>query len=260
MLVLQSSGVAGPVAGVGLAALGVVVLVVLARRSVGRLGRLLGTETTPPGEVTAGPVQVEGEVVAASERVGTRLNAGLDDEPVATQYRGSGAGVVGERATLPIPQQFAPDVLNAVDAVPFYVAGDDGQVLVDGGRAELSLAADAHRQRGVDEDQTVEAALEPGDTVSVLGEAVPAESYGSTSTAPERLLGPLTALLNDGERVSAADSLDGEEFVITRTADRDLVVSDAAGGRGLLRQGLAAAFWTLAGLGLLGGGIASLVL
>lgn len=251
----------GPLASLGLILLGVGVLAVLARRSLARLRRLVGTGTTPVGEVDAGPVRLEGEVVPADETVGTRLNAGLDAEPVATQYRGTGLSGPRSRSALPIPQQFAPDVLNGVDAVPFYVADDSGRVLVDGGRAELSLAADAHRERGTaDPDRSVEAALEPGDTVSVLGEAVPTDSYESASTARGGVFGAVASLLNDGDRMSAAGALDGEELVVTRTADRDLVVTDTSGGRSLLRQGVAAGFWTLVGLGLVAGGVASLVL
>lgn len=199
---------------------------------------------------------LEGTVVDAGETTSSRTVSG-SDEAVISQYRQSDGE--GRNFTLPVPQQFAPQVLNEHITLPFYVKDDTGRVLVDAARADVSLKSDVHRGDNSAQDTVVQAFLEPGDQVYVLGAAVPATDYPSAATDRGGLRS-IVRLVRGGDRVSADEVMaDDDGLVLTRTPDAEFIVSDAAERRGLLRQGLMAGFWTLSGLFVIVGGLYSLV-
>jgi hypothetical protein len=240
---------------------GVGVLAVFARRSVGRLFTMLRTETRSVAGVEPGLVEVEGEVVPAGETVTGRTFGNNTDEAVVTQYRRSGGpNDDGRDFTLPVPQQFAPELLNEETAVPFYVEDDTGQVLVDPAYADVSLESDYSRSDELTDQTTVEAVLEPGEHVYVLGHAVPAEEYPQRATHRGGIVRSILRFLRGGGQRTAEEALDGEDLLITRTSSAaEFFISDTSERRGMLRLGLMATFWTLSGLIAVGGGVYFLV-
>jgi hypothetical protein len=250
---LQTTG-PGPLVSVAFVAVGVVVLAVFARRSVGRLLTMVRTERTRIADVDPGRVEVQGEVVAAGETVESRSRETGYADAVVTQYRQSDGE--GRDFTLPVPQQFAPDVLNEESAVPFYVDDGTGTVLVDPAYADVSLDSDASRHDELSDFTRVEAVLEPGESVYVLGDAVPASSYEREATPRGGVVRSILRFFRGGGRTTADEVIDGDDdLVITRTASSsEFLVSDTSERRGQLRQGLMAAFWTLSGLVAVGGG------
>jgi len=250
----------GPGLGVSIAfvLVGVGLLAVFSRRSVGRLLTMLGTEPVAAGEVSPGMVELEGTVTPAGETFDA--SAGMQRaEAVVIQTRQSGGqadeGGLSE-FVLPVPQQLAPGLLNDTSVRPFYLEDDTGRVLVDAAHADISLDSDYSRSDDLSDHRRVEAWLEPGDEVYVLGEAVPAEVYPERATPPDGLLRGLARFLQGDIRHTAEETADGEDVVVTRTPRAsEFVVSDTSGGRSLLRQGLMAAFWTLSGLLAVGTGL-----
>jgi hypothetical protein len=271
-VVLQSGG---PGLGVSVAfvAVGLGVLALFARRSVGRLFTILQTEPRSVAGIRPGPVEFEGTVVPAEEAEGNVMPTGgtfdarsyeLDtDEAVVTQYRRSGSDPDSDDDpdfTLPVPQQFAPDILNDETVIPFYVEDDTGRVLVDPAYADISLKSDHSEVDHTTEYRQVEGVLEAGESVWVLGQAVPAEEYPERATHRGGLLRSLVRFFRGGGLNTAEEVVDGEDMVVTRSSgSAEFVISDVSGTRNLLRQGLMAAFWTLSGLIAVGGGVYLLV-
>lgn len=260
MWVLQSLDVPGLVVAGLLAVLASAWTLRIARRSLRRLAAMLRTETRAVGEIEPGPVEIEGEVVSAGETVEGRMTG---DEGVVTEYRqtrddpGDAGG--GGGPPLPLPQQLVPTAVNR-GAVPFYVDDGSGRVLVDAASADVSLSADAKQHSAVRETRTVEARLEPGDDVYVLGTAVPAEEYApdDADDADGGVLRLLFGFLTGEHRrlpASAVMDDDGtEELVVTRRDGSAFLIADAAEWRGWIRQGLMAALWTTASVLLIAGG------
>jgi len=256
-MVVVQSGVQPGVAAGGLVAAGVGAwALVLAYRSTVRLLAMLRADERRVADVRSGLVEVTGTVVSAGETVASRMS---DREAVVTKYNESSSSHRGrsgnERSrSLPLPTAVAPDLLTQTAAVPFYVDDGSGRVLVDAMQADVSLSTDTkEREVASGKERTeVEARLEPGDEVHVLGEAVAASRY----TPPERgLRETVVALLTRSVNQTPASAvLDGEELVVTR-GDGVFVVSDASGWRGWLRHGLGALFWALFGLGALAFGV-----
>jgi hypothetical protein len=152
----------------------------------------------------------------------------------------------------PLPQQLTPNALNKVGAVPFYVEDDTGRVLVDPVKADVTLDADAkdRQNMGTRKKREVEARLEPGDEVYVLGDAVPSEEY--TPPEPGGLLDKLLAFFGEGYReVPVSEVIQDEDIVITRDGEgSEFIVSDTAEWRGWIRQVLMALLWALITLAL----------
>jgi hypothetical protein len=260
-LPLQTGG-PGPAVSVAFVLVGVGVLAVFARRSVGRLFTMLRTETRSVAGVEPGLVEVEGEVVPAGETVTGRTFETQTDEAVVTQYRRSGGpNDDGRDFTLPVPQQFAPELLNEETVVPFYVEDDTGRVLVDPAYADISLDSDHSRHDNLSDQTTVEAVLQPGEHVYVLGHAVPAGEYPQRATHRGGVVRSILRFFRGGAgRTTAEKALDGEDLVITRTSPAaEFFISDTSERRGMLRLGLMAAFWTLSGLVAVGAGVYLLV-
>jgi hypothetical protein len=252
-LPLQSSG-PGPLVSLVFVAVGVGVLALFARRSVARLLTMLRTDRRAVGDVEPGLVEVEGTVASAGESAGTRTHGAADAEPVVTQYRQSDGE--GRDFTLPVPQQFAPEALNEETAVPFYVEDETGRVLVDPAYADVSLESDTHRSDQLTDHTELEAVLEAGDTVYVLGEAVPAGDYADRATPRDGVVASVVRVFEGGGKTTADAVLDDDDLVVTRTASSPaFLVSDTTERRGLLRMGLMAAFWTLSGLFVVVGGL-----
>jgi len=255
---LQTSG-PGLAVSVALILVGIAILAVFTRQSARRLLTMLGTEASEASEVAPGMVELEGTVGAAGETFDA--NAGMTSaEAVVIQSRQSGGqnnqggGVPG--VGLPIPQQLTPDVLNDVSARPFYLEDDSGRILVDAANADVSLESDYSRHDELTDHAEVEAWLEPGDEVYVLGEAVPAEAYPERATPAGGRLRRVVHFLKADIRRTAEDAVDEGELVVTHTPQASqFVVSDTTSGRSLLRQGLMTAFWTGAGLLAIGIGL-----
>jgi hypothetical protein len=247
---LQSTG-AGPLVALALVAVGVAVVATFARASVRRLLAMARTDQRPVADVEPGRVEVQGEVLSAGESVEARTRGTGDGDSVVTQYRqrqGDSGDPNQTDFTLPVPQQFAPDVLNEEAVVPFYVADDTGRVLVDPAYADISLDADHSRHDAISDYAEVEAVLAPGDTVSVIGDAVQGASYDDAVAARGGLVHTVSRLLDSVGRTTADEVLDDDELVITRTDGAStFLISDTGERRGQLRQGLMAAFWTLSG-------------
>jgi hypothetical protein len=256
LIPLQSGG-PGPLVSLAFIAVGTGVLVLFARGSVDRLTTMLRTETRPIADVEPGLVEIEGQVVSAGESVDSRTYGTGDGDLVVTQYRRSGGQGDDERDfTLPVPQQFAPDVLNDESVVPFYVEDDTGRILIDPALAEISLDSDYSRSDSLSDRTEVEAVLEPGDTVYVLGEAVPASTYSERATPRGGIVRSVTRLFGGAGKTTADEVIDDDDLVITRASSSStFLVSDTSELRGQFRQGLMVAFWTLSGLVAIGGGI-----
>jgi hypothetical protein len=259
---LQSTG-PGPLVSLVFIAVGFGVLVLFARGSVGRLLTMLRTEQRSVAAVKPGLVEVEGRVVPADGTVSGRTFGTGFSEAVVTQYRQSG-GNTGDGQqrdfTLPVPQQFAPEILNEETAVPFYVEDDTGKILVDPAYADISLDSDHSEHDSLTDHAEVEAILEPGDTVYVLGEAVPADSYSQAATPRGGIIRSVVRLVRGGLDTTADEVMQDDELVITRTSSTaEFLISDTSERRGQLRQGLMAVFWTLSGLIAIGGGVYFLV-
>jgi hypothetical protein len=249
-VLLQTSG---PELGVSVALIlvGVGVLAVFVRRSGQRLLTMLGTESNEASEVSPGMVELEGTVATAGDTFDA--NAGMKStEAVVVQSRQSGGQHNQNEVPglgLPIPQQLTPDVLNDISARPFYLEDDTGRILVDAANADVSLESDYSRHDELTEHAEVEAWLEPGDEVYVLGEAVPAEAYLERATPTGGPLRGVVQFLKADIRRTAEDEADEGELVVTNTPQTaEFVVSDTSSGRSLLRQGLMTAFWIGAGL------------
>jgi hypothetical protein len=228
----------------------------IAARSVGRLTSMVGVSTEPVESVEPGSVEVEGTVRPAGETVSGRMS---DGDAVVAEYRskswrrdrdgdGDGTGYIP-----PLPQSLTPNALNNTASVPFYVEDDTGEVLVDPVKADVSLSADEtdSRRHGYERRQReVEALLEPGDEVYVLGHAVPTDEY----SPPERggLLYRLFRLLGgDYKQIPASEVIEDEDLVITRKGEgTEFVVADTAEWRGWIRQVLMALLWSVISLAL----------
>jgi sulfur carrier protein ThiS len=260
---LQSTG-PGPLVSLAFVAVGIGVLVLFARGSVGRLLTMLRTEQRSVAAVKPGLVEIEGEVVPAEETVSSRtLETGYSDA-VVTQYRQSG-GNTGDgqerNFTLPVPQQFAPEVLNEETAVPFYVEDETGKILVDPAYADISLKSDHSEHDNLSDRTEVEAILQPGETVYVLGQAVPASSYNQKATRRGGIVRSIVRFVRGSTDTTADEAIaKDDDLVITRTSpSSEFLISDTSERRGQLRMGLMAAFWTLSGLIATGGGVYFLV-
>lgn len=218
----------------------------IAVRSVGRLASMVGTSTRPVEAVEPGTVEVEGTVRSAGKTVSGEVT---ESKAVVTEYRSQTYDRSDENnlGLLPIPQSLTPNALNKTAAVPFYVDDDTGRVLVDPVKADVSLSTETKERERLGADRRkheVEALLEPGDEVYVLGRAVPSERY----SPPERsgILYKLYRLLGgDYKQIPASDVIDDEDLVITRDGERTkFVISDTAEWRGWIRQVLMALLWT----------------
>jgi hypothetical protein len=224
---------------------------------------MLRTEQRSVAAVEPGLVEIEGQVVPADETVSGRTFETGFSEAVVTQYRQSGGNTGDSEArnfTLPVPQQFAPEVLNEETTAPFYVEDDTGKILVDPAYADISLDSDHSEHDNLTDHAEVEAILEPGDTVYVLGEAVPADSYSQMATPRGGIVRSIVRLVRGGGDTTADEVIEDDDLVITRTASTaEFFISDTSERRGQLRMGLMAAFWTLSGLIAIGGGLYFLV-
>jgi hypothetical protein len=250
---LQAGG-PGLAPSVALVLLGLVVLAVFARRAVQRFLVMLAAEPAGAGEVSPGMVELEGTVVPD----GGTFDVDGDTQPaeaVLARCRRRNRSERAARFTLPLFERLAPDVLDDTSARPFYLEDDTGRVLVDAGRAEVSLDVDHSHQDDRPDHGRVEAWLGPGDDVYVLGEVVPAAAYPDRASLPGGFFGRLRGDERDTGRTADAP-LREDELVVTRTPrTSEFVISDTAGGYSLLRRGLAAALWTVSGLAVLGVGL-----
>lgn len=226
-------------------------------RTVGRLVSMVGVSTRPVAAVEPGSVEVEGTVRSAGETVSSQMS---DDEAVIREYRSQswrrdrpGNDNTGTGYVPPLPQSLTPNALNNTASVPFYVEDDTGQVLVDPVKADVSLAADEKdtKRPGYERrERQVEARLEPGDEVYVLGHAMPSEAY----SPPERsgLLYKFYRLFGgEYKQLPASEVIEEEELVITRNGGgSEFVISDTPEWRGWLRQVLMTILWTIITLAL----------
>jgi hypothetical protein len=257
LIVLQP---AGPVSGLALVAVSVGILAVFARRSTARLLTMLRTDTRPVADITSGRVEVEGTVVSAGEVAadgGSSIYTGADSPVITETRRDDGQG---RNFMPPIPQQFAPDILTEQHCVPFYLEDDTGTVLVDPALADVSLDSDYSQSDSLSGHKRVEAALEPGETVTVLGDAIPAWEYDRRAAPRTGFLRSIYRFLRPTFHTTADEAVDeDDDVIITRTSGSSpFFVADTSAGRGLLRQGLMVAFWIISGL--LGVGIGLYVL
>jgi hypothetical protein len=175
-------------------------------------------------EVTAGRLQPGAGAVKVN---GTARPAGDDrvgyDEPEHLAYRQKrerkrqqhrGDGDVLDNDT---------ETRHDSGAVPFYVADDSGQVLVDASRANLDLDWDDKSRSGSWTEHT--ATLDPGDEVTVYGTALaPGDHTGSEfveAFANERSEAPTETF---------ADHAANESVVVSSTvSDPQFIVTDRAG-------------------------------
>lgn len=252
MVSSQGGGIDPALVVAGLLALGAGIWTLrFTRGSLRRLAAMLRTETEPIADIESGLVEVEGTVVSAGEAVEGRMTG---EEAVVTEYRRSQdrSGTPGDGESdppdIPLPQQLVPTSFNR-GAVPFYVEDESGRALVDAANADLSLGADAKRRSHGRETREVEARLEPGDEVYVIGNAVPAGEYTPEETDGGVLRLLLGFFLREHRRVPASAVMDDEEnereLVITRRDGSEFLITDAAEWRGWIRQGLMVALWTL---------------
>lgn len=229
----------------------------IARRSVAKLVAMLRTETEAVTDIGPGLVEVEGEVVSAGEAVEGKMTG---EEAVVTEYRRS-QDQPGHDDTdvpnIPIPQQLVPTGMNR-GAVPFYVEDETGRVLVDAANASVSLSSDATQHSTARETRAVEARLEPGDEVYVIGEAVPVEEYSPDGDGGGGVLRLLLGLfLGEHRRVPASAVMDGDgeqELVITQRDRSEFLIADTAEWRGWIRQSLMVVLWTAVSLLFIAGG------
>ena len=246
----------GPITGLVLVAAGVVLLAVFGRRSVARLLTMVRTETRPVAELEPGQVEIEGTVVSAGEVAADGGGSVLTgkDHPVIAESRQSDGD--GQNYLPPIPQRFVPDLLTEQNCVPFYVEDDSGRVLVDPALADVSLDSDYSRNDTLTDHKQIEAALEPEETVTVLGQAIPAEEYDQRATRRSGLLRSIYRFVRPPLNTTADEVIDDDELVITRTSGSPLFfIADTSARWGALRQGLTVAFWVLAGLFSIGIGL-----
>jgi hypothetical protein len=227
----------------------------IARQSVAKLVAMVRTETQAVANIGPGLIEVEGEVVSAGESVEGRMTG---EEAVVTEYRRrqDEPGHDDTTPNIPIPQQLVPTNMNR-GAVPFFVEDDTGRVLVDAANASLSLSSDARGHSSGRETREVEARLEPGDEVYVIGEAVPVEEY-----SPEEDSGGVLRLLfgfflGEHRRVPASavmDEVGEDKLVITQQGQSQFLIADTAEWRGWVRQGLMIFLWTVVSLLFIAGG------
>lgn len=248
---------AGPIVALAFVAAGVAVLAVFARRSVARLLTMVRTETRPIAEVEPGQVEIEGTVVSAGEVAadgGGSVYTGADN-PVIAESRQSDSE--GRNFIPPVPQRFVPDVLTEQNCVPFYAEDDTGTVLVDPALADVSLDSDYSQSDSLSGHKQIEAALEPEETVTVLGQAVPADEYDQRATRRSGLLRSLYRFIRPPLNTTADEVVDDDdELVITRTSGTSpFFIADTSARWGALRQGLMVAFWLISGLFSVGAGL-----
>ncbi|WP_436903515.1 hypothetical protein [Halovenus halobia] len=246
LLTLRSPG---PTVGLAFVAVGVGVLAVFARRSVARLLTMVRTETRPVRAVEPGQVEIEGTVVSAGEVAadgGGSVYTGADSPVIAESRRSDGEG----RSFIPpVPQRFVPDVLTEQNCVPFYVEDDTGTILVDPALADVSLASDYSQSDSLSGHKHIEAALEPEETVTVLGQAIPADEYDQRATRRSGFLRSVYRFIRPPLNTTADEVVDDDELVITRTSGSSpFFIADTSARWGSLRQGLMVAFWLITGL------------
>jgi len=191
----------------------------------------------------AGAVKVSGTVQPAGDaRVGY-------DEPKHLAYR-------RKRERKRQQHRADGDVLEndtitrkEADAVPFYVADDSGQVLVDASRASLDLEWENRTRKGGWTEYT--ATLDPGDEVNVYGTAMaPGEHSGS------ELVEAFANDRSEAPRETFSDHAADESAVVSSTpADPQFIVSDSAGWSLLGRTILWVIAAALATVGLIALGI-----
>jgi hypothetical protein len=190
----------------------------------------------------AGAVKISGTAQPAGEdRVG-------HDEPEHLAYRHKRER---DRNDHQRNDELLGDEISDVDsdAVPFYVADDSGQVLVDASRATLDLDwEDKSRKGGWTEYY---ATLNPGDEVNVYGTALtPDEHSGS------ELVEAFSNNRSEAPTETFSDHAADESVVVSSTpADPQFVVSDRAGWSLLGRTILWAVAAALATVGLIALGI-----
>lgn len=179
-------------------------------------------------EVTAGRLQPGAGAVKVS---GTAQPAGEDrvgyDEPEHLAYR-------RKRERKRQQHRADGDVLDndtisheGGDAVPFYVADDTGQVLVDASRASLDLDWDDKSRNGAWTEYY--ATLDAGDEVNVYGTAMaPGEHSGSElveafsndrSNAPTETFGDHAA----DESVVVSSTVSDPQFIVTDSSGLSLL-------------------------------------
>lgn len=246
LLTLRS---AGPAVGLAFVAVGVGVLAVFAQRSIARLLTMLRTETRPVAEVKPGQVEIQGKVVSAGEVAadgGGNVHTGAES-PVITESRRSDGE--GRNFIPPVPQRFVPDLLTEQNCVPFYVEDDTGRALVDPALADVSLDSDYSQSDTLSGHKHIEAALEPEETVTVLGQAIPAEEYDQRATRRSGFVRSVYRFIRPPLNTTADEVIDDDEFVITRTSDSSpFFIADTSSRWGSLRQGLMVAFWAISGV------------
>jgi hypothetical protein len=121
-------------------------------------------------------------------------------------------------------------------------------VLVDPALADVSLDSDYSRNDTLTDHKQIEAALEPEETVTVLGQAIPAEEYDQRATRRSGLLRSIYRFVRPPLNTTA-DEVNDDELVITRTSGSPLFfIADTSARWGALRQGLMVAFWLISGL------------
>lgn len=221
----------------------------IARGSVAKLVAMLRTETQPVADIGPGLVEVEGRVVPAGESVEGKMTG---EEAVVTEYRRSQdePGQDDTTPDIPIPQQLVPTNMNR-GAVPFFVEDETGRVLVDAANASLSLRSDAREHSTARDTRQVEARLEPGDEVYVIGEAVPVETYSPDDDSGGVLRLLLGLFLGEHRRVPASAAMDevgADQLVITQRGNSHFLIADTAEWRGWIRQGLMVLLWTVVSL------------
>lgn len=189
-------------------------------------------------EVAAGRLQPGAGAVKVS---GTAQPAGEDrvghDEPEHLAYR-------HKRERKRHNHRADGDVMDAndtiterdSDAVPFYVADDTGQVLVDASRASLDLDWDDKSRNGAWTEY--DATLDPGDEVNVYGTAMaPGEHSGS------ELVEAFTNDRSEAPTETFSDHAADESVLVSSTpADPQFIVTDSS-GLSLLGRTVA---WTVA--------------
>jgi len=183
-----------------------------ARVQYDRIKFLRSTSEVAAGRLQpgAGAVKVNGTAQPAGDaRVGY-------DEPDHLAYR-------RKRERRRNESQGGKTTRHDADAVPFYVADDTGQALVDASRAELDLDWDDKSRSGGWTEY--HATLDPGDEVNVYGTAMtPGEHSGSEFDE---------AFANDrseAPRETFSDHAEAESVVVSSTeATPQFIVTDGSG-------------------------------
>lgn len=174
-LILATVSVVGEEAGafVALGFFGVVGLG-LAAAGVGRIRawlRLRGSSSSDPGAVDPGPVEIEG----VARPLETTIDPPHADDGVDS--------LIYERVVKKKRREHDDDgtreywdtTTNDTETLPFVVAGDSGEVVIDPEGADL-LLEDSYSHHGSDYREYVRR-LDAGEEVYVAGEAVHATSY-----------------------------------------------------------------------------------